>query len=65
MIGRSGRWGNCSIEDRLLALFDPQAFRAWFGLSVAVTRVGRARASRPTHSLCYVTPLAYSEVVSG
>jgi hypothetical protein len=32
------------------------------GLLFADTRVGRARASRPTHSLCYVTPLAYSDV---
>jgi hypothetical protein len=46
---------------------DPQAFQGWFGLSIAVTRVGRARASLPTFrfaSLCYVTPLAYPDMVS-
>jgi hypothetical protein len=73
-----GCW-NARIRVDFLALVDPQAFQAWFGLWVAVARVGRARSSRPTSrfaslislrrdretSLCSVTPLAYSDVVSG
>jgi hypothetical protein len=69
-----GCW-NARIRVDFLALVDPQAFQAWFGLWVAVARVGRARSSRPTSrfaslislrrdretSLCSVTPLAYSD----
>jgi hypothetical protein len=63
-IRRISGWSGARGAFDFLALVDPQAFQAWFGLSFAVTRVGRARSSRPTHSLCSVTPLAYSDEVS-
>jgi hypothetical protein len=61
---RNAGMPECRNGIGLLAWGDPQALQAWFFGYGLVTRVGRARASRPTRSLCSVTPLAYSDAVS-